>query len=322
MNWSFFKGADPFAPRMPDVNVNADVAELFARVREMLPRDRSSQKLKAGDPWLGIVCPDRSHFLLTLSVDAELPPQLVKANKACIPHTRPLNITAVGFTGLRPSSEICRMPFVASILPLAYIGHNIIVFEGHPSGFEAALRDADVLAVDSAMLPFLQHDWFEVARGAFRERGRIRMFDRKTLSLPPVVPSRNPSGWAYATEADGEVSYVNGLLTTLARRESIPVQLSCDARLPGLPELATSPDEIEWTTALPFDYSALNSAEVIRIICSAPGVQWSPSQENQSSGFVRMKLAEGGKNARDVSFRLAVTEDPLRGRSMVVERIG
>ncbi len=200
------------------MNLDADVAELFARVREKLPLGRAPEEMKAGEPWLGIVCPDRSFFLVTLSVAAELPPQLVEQNKDCIPYTKPLNITAVGFTGLRPSPEIRRMPFVASILPFAYIGHSIVIFEGHESGFEASLKDADVLIIDSGMLPFLQPNWFEVARRAFREHGRIRMFDRKTLSLPPVVPSRNSVGWAYATEQDGEASYVNSLLTTLARR--------------------------------------------------------------------------------------------------------
>jgi hypothetical protein len=34
-----------------------------------------------------------------------------------------------------------------------------------------------------------------------------------------------------------------------------------------------------------------------------------------------MKLAEGGGKARDVSFRLALNEDPLRGRSMIVELV-
>jgi hypothetical protein len=322
VKWNFFEGDDPLAPRMPEVAVGPNIAELFAQVRSMLPRDRRLGKVDAGEPWLGIVCPDRSYLLLTLPVAAEMPHELVEMNRACIPHTRPLHITAVSFTGLRPSSDIKSMPFIACILPLASIGHNIVVFEGHESGFEPALTDADVLVIDSGMLPFLQQDWFAVARRAFRDKGRIRMFDQKTKSLPPVVPSKAPRGWAYATEPDGEMSYVNALLTTLARRPPVSVQLGCgDARLPELPRLAVSPEEIEWTLALPFDYGSLNVGEVIRIICNAPGIRWSPAQQGQTSGTVRMKVAEGKGMAWDVSFQLLQLEGGPRGKSLTIERV-
>jgi hypothetical protein len=42
---------------------------------------------------------------------------------------------------------------------------------------------------------------------------------------------------------------------------------------------------------------------------------------NPASSFVRMKLAEGGGKAREVSFRLVLTEGPLHGRNMIVERV-
>jgi len=139
--------------------------------------------------------------------------------------------------------------------------------------------------------------------------------------LAPLVPSKTAVGWSYATEPDAERSYVNSLLTTLARRAPIPVQLYADERLPELPKLATSPEEIEWTTALPFDYGALSVDEVIRIIANAPGLKWSPAHEGQVSGTVRMKLAEDGGVARDVSFQLISIEGGPRGLSLKIERL-
>jgi len=141
------------------------------------------------------------------------------------------------------------------------------------------------------------------------------------MRLQPVVPSKTAPGWAYATEPDGERSYVNGLLTTLAKRASIPVQLVCDQRLPELPKLAIVPEEIEWTTALPFDYGALSVAEVIRIISKSPGIRWSPAKENEISGTVKMKLAGAGGSARDVFFQLLLIEDGPQGRSLRIERV-
>jgi hypothetical protein len=199
------------------------------------------------------------------------------------------------------------------------MGHSIVVFEGHESGFEAALKDADILVIDSGMLPFLQHDWFDVARRAFQRKGRIRVFERKTMRLLPVVPSK--SGWAYATEPDGERSYANSLLTTLAKRPPISVELGSDARLPELTGLATLPEEIEWTMALPFDYGALSVQEVIGIISNSPGIRWSPTQDGRTAGTVRMKLAEGKGNARDVFFRLLLIDGNPQGRSLRIERV-
>jgi len=318
VEWNLFKRADPFEPRMPDVDVHPDIAGLFAQVRTRLSWNRSSKELKA---CIGIVSPDRTVSLLALPASVEMPQKLVDQNKAYIPHTKPLNITAVSFTGLRPPSEFQLLPFVASLLPFAFIGHSIVVFEGHESGFKEALKDADVLVIDSGMLPFLLSNWFEVARGVFRDKGRIRMFDRKTMYLPPVVPSKTAVGWSYATEPDGERSYVNSLLTTLAKRDPIPIQLCCDERLPELPKLASSPEEIEWTTALPFDYGALSVEEVIRIVANSPGLKWSPPQEGHVSGTVRMKLAQAGGVARDVSFQLLLIEDGPRGRSLKIQRV-
>ena len=301
---------------MPDVNPGPDVAELFAKVRTKLSWNPAKG-------CVGIVSPDRTVSLLGLLPSVEMPQKLIEQNKAYIPHTRPLNITAVSFTGFvapKPD-DLKRLPFVAGILPFAYIGHSIVVFEGHESGFKAALQGADVLIVDSGMLPFLRSDWFEVATGVFRDKGRVRMFDRKTMCLPPIVRSNRAPGWAYATESDGERSYVNSLLTTLCKRPPMAVQLSPNQPLPVPANLAIEPKEIEWCSELPFDYSQLDIEEVIRIIANSPGIKWSPAENGRAAGAVRMKLAEGGATARDVSFQLLSIEDGQRVRNLRIERL-
>jgi hypothetical protein len=56
------------------------------------------------------------------------------------------------------------------------------VFEGHPSALAAGCREADVLIVDGAMVPYLQADWTAVASSAMK-RPEIYVHDRATYSL-------------------------------------------------------------------------------------------------------------------------------------------
>jgi hypothetical protein len=109
------------------------------------------------------------------------------------------------------------------------------------------------------------------------------------------------------------------LLTTLAKRSPVSVELGSDARLPELPGIATDPEEIEWTMTLPFDYGALSVEEVIRIISNSLGVRWSPTQDGGTPATVRMKLVEG--KARDVFFQLVLMEGVPWGRRLRIERL-
>jgi hypothetical protein len=56
------------------------------------------------------------------------------------------------------------------------------IFEGHPSALQAGCRDADVLIVDSAMLPVLQTDWQDVAAAAMRN-ANLLVHDRANFQL-------------------------------------------------------------------------------------------------------------------------------------------
>jgi hypothetical protein len=312
-----------FAPRMPDVDVHLDLTEVFAKVRAMLSASHPSKELSAGQRCVGIVTPDRTIALLGGPKPGSAPQEFVASAKTLIPFNSALNITAIAFTGTKApkDTDIKRIPFLAGLLSFAYIGHSVVVFEGHESGFEAALKEADVLIIDSNMLPFIQINWFAVARTALRGKGRIRIYDQATTEILPVVKAKNTAGWAHSAEPDGEASYVNCLLTTLGKRSSVPIELCQDKRLPDLTKLATRADEIEWTSELPFDYDHLNVEEVIRIIVNSPGMKWLPAQEGQVSGNVKMKLVEAGGVARIVSFQLLLTKDGPRGQNLKIERL-
>jgi hypothetical protein len=78
------------------------------------------------------------------------------------------------------------IPFAGMLLGVAYIGHAVWAFEGHSSALAHGCRGADVLLVDSGMLPHLQLDWHAIASRAMR-RQEIYIHDRNTFRLSPAA---------------------------------------------------------------------------------------------------------------------------------------
>lgn len=77
-------------------------------------------------------------------------------------------------------------PFAGLFIGLAYIGHTVWIFEGHPSALVAGCRDADLLIVDGGMIPFMAKDWATTAASVMRNK-EIYMHDRSTFKLARVL---------------------------------------------------------------------------------------------------------------------------------------
>jgi hypothetical protein len=105
-----------------------------------------------------------------------------------LPPDPPLQISVISYTYIEALVENMSqaIPFRGFLIGWAYIGHNVIVFEGHPSAFGSGVRDCDVLLVDSGMLPFLQSDWQEVAQRVMRPAPLILVHDRATYTVSQV----------------------------------------------------------------------------------------------------------------------------------------
>jgi hypothetical protein len=318
---------DPrFAPRMPEVDESADIAQVFTQQRWSMTQYITNKPASPGQRLciIGIVPPNRKLDQSLAAMPLPDPPSegFEDRAKQVLPGARSLNITAISYTGEERSPDDQRqLPFLSMLMQFAYLGHRIVVFEGHPSGFAASLRDADVLIVDSGMLPFLQSGWFEVAQSVFRGKGRVRIFDRMKTELRPAVRSKTPPGWKYATEPDGETWYANCLLTTLGKRPPIAVELCTGKPLPDLHELAIDSDELEWTSELPFQYDILNAAEVIEAIVRGPkrALPW----ERQRIIQAIVLQAQEGEKPREVpvKFQCLLTEDPDHGQCLRIERL-
>src|SRR5438094_9147088 len=117
-----------------------------------------------------------------------MPDASVQNVERMMPSAVKRNVAAIAFTELEALQKDAgrAIPFLGFLLGFAYIGHTVWVFEGHPSALAAGCREADVLLVDSAMLPHLQTDWAAVAVKAMRH-AEIYLHDRATYSLKKLV---------------------------------------------------------------------------------------------------------------------------------------
>ena len=308
-----------FEPHMPEVDFRPDLQRVFADARQTVAAAGAKQGLGPGQRCLGMMTPGRLVMIVPAPKPGTVPAQFVAQVKALLASEKPLNITAVAFTELEPlmKDKAKSIPMLGQLLGFAYLGHNVVVFEGHSSALEHASRGADVLWIDSGMLPFLQKDWIEVAHRAMNERPRILVSNRKTGQVLPVVKSANEQGWRYS-EPDGEASYANCLLTTLAKNSPVPVHLAAGGAPPNLAKLTNDPQQLEWIAGLPFQYDALDAAKVIAIIQRASKL--APAAGGPSRGMLEAQLAtEGGKREK-VSFQLTLSEG-AGGSLLDIERV-
>ena len=172
--------ADPFVPYMPDVDIPSDTT-VFAKARTEIANTGVKERLAPGQHCLGILTPGRLLMILNAPKPGGVPDQFVAQVKASLPSDKPLNITAISFTALDPlmKDKAKCIPMLGQLLGFAYVGHNVLVFEGHASMLEHAFKGCDVLWIDSAMLPFLEEGWIDVAYRMMASPPRILVCDRK-----------------------------------------------------------------------------------------------------------------------------------------------
>jgi len=174
--------ADLFTPRMPKVDQPPTIEDVFAQARGaaagLMPAPNGSPERH-----VVVVTPGR----MLMFQPCPLPDKAAPMEKL-FPREPKRNIAVISYTELQAlMSNIGRaIPFMGLLMAIANIGHAVWVFEGHPSALAAGCRDADILIVDSGMIPFLQDDWPAIAAGVMRHE-EIYVHDRKTFSLGKVV---------------------------------------------------------------------------------------------------------------------------------------
>jgi hypothetical protein len=174
-----------FEPHMPEVDVWPDMEKTFQLARETAAKDNN--------PAIVVVTP--GHRML-VPVSVKLLTQDERQSRECadlgrlVSLTSFQNISAICMTELSVGlKDVCdfndqpftgsrAIPFFGYLMAMGALGHNVIIFEGHPSTLTMGCHNADVLIVDGGMLPFLQADWASVAHSVMRGERKIYIFQR------------------------------------------------------------------------------------------------------------------------------------------------
>ena len=166
---------------MPEIEERVDIEEAFAEVRSAAQGGRRRSSLV-------ILRPDRQYLVMPAMSETPALKHAVLGLQRLVPSKAKRNIAVIAYTifptnGEPSINDVNRsIPFVGMLMGLTYIGHAVWVFEGHGSALQPGCREADVLIVDSAMLPFLSEGWQECAAQAMRN-SNILVHDRATFQL-------------------------------------------------------------------------------------------------------------------------------------------
>jgi len=337
---------DIYEPHMPSVDLHTDMEEFFENARllglkgsekgfrekfermhpEYEGRVAWLEKIKEGERFVPVISPGRIIFLLfafqpnTRNAEAQ--------NVADIlPSKKNLKITAISYTYMpdfmngslsmedRLVGVVKCIPFMGQMASFTGVkGHSVLIFEGHPSVFEAGVKNSDVLFIDSGMLKFLQEDWAEVAFRCMNSHCKIFIHERQGFKLRSVIQKKDYPGWDYGIGIGNEENYVKMLDTVLASGElrGKHILLTVGRPLPNLSQLTKKPDELEFLSKIPFDYEQLDIPKIIKLILDRSEKKFLSSKRTYN-----IKYHQTGTNKIiDYTFSIKTAEDKS-GNTMI-----
>ncbi len=163
---------DLFTPYMPEVDVRPEIDTIFARAREFANQTNSDAQ-GVDHRQVIIVTPGRLLIAKDSPLASNIPVEQLAILGELVPPKPQINIAVIAYTYLDALKEnlLRAIPFFGFLLGFAALGHTIWVFEGHPTALSAGCREADLLLVDSGMLPdieALNPEWREQALQSMR----------------------------------------------------------------------------------------------------------------------------------------------------------
>jgi hypothetical protein len=322
--------ADIFEPHMPGVDLLSDMDGFFVQVRELLEAkniyehtqsaglslldhpDKSGKETPQGLRHVAVITPGRIISLAPAPLSNTISEKELASLESLLPSETPLQITSISYTKLeayvKDTTKTKCIPFLGYLLAFASLGHNVVVFEGHPSALASGVRNSDVLIIDSGMLPFMSEDWADAVFQAMKPNPKVFIHERKNYELTPIVRKSSPPGWRYS-EPDGEASYTNMLLTAMSKPgdKTQIANIISGQPLPNPKEFTTDKDQLEYISTLPFRYEKLNADMVIKILWGH-GRPANLHDLFQSTRTLKGKFADSDHKLRDISFQLKLSK--------------
>ena len=191
-------------PYMPQVDPVADFVGCFAKARELSSGATDVPGQDKGQRRVALITPGRLIMPIACPPAGAVTSEMLSSIRRIVPQEPQQAITVIAFNdivkqnALNPGQINALIPFLGYLLGMAYDGHNVVVFEGHPSALQVGCGNADLLLVDQRMAAHLQNDWVRVASSVMKTP-RILVFGSDgSLALvdpasPPAVRTESPS---------------------------------------------------------------------------------------------------------------------------------
>jgi hypothetical protein len=172
---------DLFEPRMPHVDQPQDINRVFDQARKSAAGEQDPSRQVV------LITPGRMLMLQPCPPPGSMPQNVVSQIERLVSPKVKRNIAVIAYT---ESAAITKglsqaIPFFGMLVGMAYIGHAVWIFEGHATALAAGCKEADVLIVDSGMLPHLPTDWRTMASSG-APKLEIYVHDRTNHSLRKV----------------------------------------------------------------------------------------------------------------------------------------
>lgn len=161
---------------MPRVDTPDDLASVFKLARQLSADFQSTRSVAIVTPGrmiLPIACPPAD----AVSTD------MLQALRQVVPEQPKQTISVIANNNLVPAGALnvpdasALIPFLGYLLGLAFDGHTVVVFEGHPSALAMGCSGSTLLLVDEEMSEHLPSDWVATAAAAM-DTPAILMFCR------------------------------------------------------------------------------------------------------------------------------------------------
>ena len=154
------------------MDVRPELDTIFSRAREIANQTHADAE-GVDHRQVIIVTPGRLLIAKDSPIASEIPVEQLAILGELVPPRPQVNIAVIAYTYLDALKEnlLSAIPFFGFLLGFAALGHIVWVFEGHPTALFAGCCKADLLLVDSGMLPAVEAvnpEWREQALQAMR----------------------------------------------------------------------------------------------------------------------------------------------------------
>jgi hypothetical protein len=176
---------DLFEPRMPDVDPRRDIHRVFDQARKSAASEHASGQDHSRQ--VVLVTPGRILMLQPCPAPGSMPQNVVSQLERLISPEVKRKIAVIAYTELPAVNKSLSqaIPFFGMLVGMAYIGHSVWIFEGHSTALAAGCKQADLLIVDSGMVPHLPANWQALASSG-APKLEIYVHDRTNHSLRKV----------------------------------------------------------------------------------------------------------------------------------------